>query len=158
MRSRIRHIPLLAVCLVVALVTPHPSPSQTDYAKGEIIIKFNKSAAPQAVADVRSSLNAVSVRRFASIGAELWTLRGATVEEAIARYRGDPRVAYVEPNYIIHIDETFPNDGRFPQMWGLHNTGQNSGTPDADIDAPEAWDIERGDSVLIGELAPDIAL
>ena len=52
MRSRIRHIPLLAVCLVVALVTPHPSPSQTDYAKGEIIIKFNKSAAPQAVADV----------------------------------------------------------------------------------------------------------
>lgn len=29
-------------------------------------------------------------------------------------------------------------------MWGLHNTGQTGGTEDADIDAPEAWDIHTG--------------
>ncbi|MBS3956342.1 MAG: S8 family serine peptidase [Clostridiales bacterium] len=32
-----------------------------------------------------------------------------------------------------------PNDPRFDTLWGLHNTGQTGGIPDADIDAPEAW-------------------
>lgn len=34
-----------------------------------------------------------------------------------------------------------PNDARFSEQWGLHNTGQLSGTIDADVDAPEFWDI-----------------
>jgi subtilisin family serine protease len=43
----------------------------------------------------------------------------------------------------------YPNDPDFVKQWYLHNTGQNipisgEGTPDADIDAPEAWDIETG--------------
>src|SRR4028118_1504654 len=33
---------------------------------------------------------------------------------------------------------------------GLNNTGQTGGTPDADIDAPEAWNIQKGNNVLIG--------
>ena len=38
-------------------------------------------------------------------------------------------------------------------MWGLHNTGQNvfgtgTGTVDADIDAPEAWDQTTGSSAV----------
>lgn len=32
-----------------------------------------------------------------------------------------------------------PNDPLFSQQWALHNVGQTGGTPDADIDAPEAW-------------------
>ena len=38
-------------------------------------------------------------------------------------------------------------------MWGLHNEGQDvngvTGTADADIDAPEAWDITIGSSDVI---------
>jgi len=30
----------------------------------------------------------------------------------------------------------------FGDQWSLNNTGQNGGTPDADIDAPEGWDIQ----------------
>jgi subtilisin family serine protease len=44
---------------------------------------------------------------------------------------------------------TIPNDEHFDEQWGLHNTGQTGGTPDADIDAPEAWDIETGDSEVV---------
>ena len=38
-----------------------------------------------------------------------------------------------------------PNDPAFTNgsLWGLHNTGQSNGTNDADIDAPEGWDIRR---------------
>jgi subtilisin family serine protease len=32
----------------------------------------------------------------------------------------------------------------------LHNTGQTSGTPDADIDAPEAWDLHTsGEDIVV---------
>jgi thermitase len=34
----------------------------------------------------------------------------------------------------------FPNDPRFGELYGLHNTGQTGGTADADIDAPEGWE------------------
>jgi subtilisin family serine protease len=43
------------------------------------------------------------------------------------------------------------NDQYFSLEWGLNNTGQSGGKVDADIDAPEAWDITRGDgSVVVG--------
>ncbi|MBL9144688.1 MAG: S8 family serine peptidase [Verrucomicrobiaceae bacterium] len=34
-----------------------------------------------------------------------------------------------------------PNDTSFATQWGHHNTGQSGGTVDADVDAPEFWDI-----------------
>jgi subtilisin family serine protease len=44
-----------------------------------------------------------------------------------------------------------PNDPSFGSMWGMNNTGQSGGVVDADIDAPEAWDITTGSaSVVVG--------
>jgi subtilisin family serine protease len=67
-------------------------------------------------------------------------------------------VEYAELNYIVSIDLT-PNDPLYPVQWPLHNTGQMypesgeynhpPGTPDCDIDAPEAWDIHTGSSDVI---------
>jgi subtilisin family serine protease len=49
--------------------------------------------------------------------------------------------------------QTIPNDPRFNDQWGLNNTGQTGGTGDADIDAPEAWDISTGNpGVIVGVL------
>src|SRR5690606_20623526 len=44
-----------------------------------------------------------------------------------------------------------PDDPQFGQMWGLHNTGQTGGTEDADVDAPEAWDLTRGGTSAHGD-------
>ena len=72
-----------------------------------------------------------------------------SVEAALSRYRGDPRVLYIEPNFIVHAS-VIPNDPQFAQLWGMHNTGQIGGTPGADIHAPGAWDVTAGnDSVLV---------
>jgi hypothetical protein len=49
-------------------------------------------------------------------------------------------VEFAEPNYLFDTGSTFPDDTYFSYQWNFHNTGQTGGTPDADIDAPEAWD------------------
>ena len=61
-------------------------------------------------------------------------------------------VLYAEPDYIQTADFTSPpNDPGFNQLWGLNNTGQNNGRLDADIDAPEAWDLNQGsDDIVVG--------
>ena len=76
----------------------------------------------------------------------------ASLTERATKYLlGHPRVRYVEPNHVVSTVATMPNDPSFSQLWGLSNTGQTGGTPDADIDAPEAWDVTTGSSdVVVG--------
>ena len=60
-------------------------------------------------------------------------------------------ISYVEYDYLKKSQRT-PSDSAYMSgdLWGLHNTGQNGGKPDADIDAPEAWDITTGkDEVIV---------
>ncbi len=58
------------------------------------------------------------------------------------RVQNYPFVRVVEPDHRL-FPAIFPNDPLFGQLDGLHNTGQDNGTNDDDIDAPEAWDIQR---------------
>lgn len=51
-------------------------------------------------------------------------------------------------NGNIAINYT-PNDPFYSQQWHYHNTGQQSGTADADIDLPEAWDLTKGSSQVV---------
>lgn len=42
------------------------------------------------------------------------------------------------------VSQLIPDDPDFSLQWGMNNTGQIGGLFDADIDAPEAWNIETG--------------
>lgn len=78
------------------------------------------------------------------------TLKGISVKDAITKLKGNPAIAIVEPNYIWTMDAT-PNDEFYSLLYAMNNTGQTGGTPDADIDAAEAWDISTGSSdVVVG--------
>jgi len=56
-----------------------------------------------------------------------------------ARLNRSALVSYAEPNFVLRATAV-PNDPMFAQLYGLNNTGQTGGKPDADIDAPEGWD------------------
>ena len=68
--------------------------------------------------------------------------------QALRVLQNHPLIEYAEYNYLQYIDLT-PNDPRFDELWGLHNTGQTEGASDADIDAVEAWGIYPGSSEVI---------
>jgi uncharacterized delta-60 repeat protein len=58
--------------------------------------------------------------------------------------------AYFTANRQVGVQAT-PNDTSYSSLYGLHNTGQTGGNVDADIDAPEAWDISTGSrSIVVG--------
>ena len=87
------------------------------------------------------------------IAAEKGTL--STADAIMGAYRqAFPQAATqkgtAERDYLV-FPTLFPTDTSFAQLWGLHNTGQTGGIADADIDAPEAWDITTGSrEVLVG--------
>jgi len=110
---------------------------------GEVLIQFTAAASSY---DHAAMLGLVGgqVRRLFGAGTERWSLGdGVSTEQAIARIAGNPRVRFVEPNYIVHASRA-PNDPHYPSLWGLHNTGQSGGVPGADIDAERAWNVSTG--------------
>ncbi|MCZ8287116.1 MAG: subtilase, partial [Microcystis sp. LE19-59.1C] len=125
------------------------------HVSNKLIVKFKKGIASAEVAQFKSLFGAVSTQTIKLTGAEIWKLSGSlSVEKILKQYRSHPIFEYIEPDYIvtkgtISPQATFPNDPSFNQLWGLHNTGQSGGTPDADIDAPEAWDIQKGNPNLV---------
>ena len=118
-----------------------------DYDSSRILVRFR----PEAALNSLPTLAGTSISRELPLVAGLHEVSlapGIDVEKALAAYRADPLVEYAQPNYRIHAQDT-PNDPGFGSLWGLHNTGQTGGTPDADIDAPEAWDHWTGNGSTI---------
>jgi len=120
------------------------------YKEGELIVRFKPGikGIERSIAErneILSSLNAGTVEHAAKLVDGLSLVRlpsGVTVEAGLARLKAAGDILYVEPNYRIELASTFPNDTRCSEQWSLHNTGQVPyGTVDADVDAPEAWDI-----------------
>lgn len=127
---------VLAAC-AAALAAPAGAAASAD-ADG-VIVKFKRSAsaAEQAALATRLDLGAVTgeVRR---LGAVVFAASDATT--TAARLERSALVAYAEPNLMLSTAAT-PNDPLFVDLYGLNNTGQTGGTADADIDAPEGWDL-----------------
>jgi subtilisin family serine protease len=70
---------------------------------------------------------------------------------AINELRGAPAVRNVQPNHRVELRLAFPDDARFDTQWGMHNSGANNGKDDADIDAPEAWELTTGGLTATGD-------
>jgi len=118
---------------------------EVQYRPDRFLMKPKKGLAPSTLANVHAVNRAQVLRTFDRIG-DLQVVRlpaGADVMDFIARYQETGLFEYVEPDYIVHALVTEPDDPYYQDgtLWGLNNTGQNGGTDDADIDAPEGWDI-----------------
>ncbi|MCP4649637.1 MAG: S8 family serine peptidase [PVC group bacterium] len=123
------------------------------FVPGELLIKYKKTVGKYEKKMFRISSSLTILGNFKDIEVDHIKLpEGVTVEEAMQRYKDNPEVEFVEPNYYRYSMST-PNDNNFGSLWGLNNTGQIvntvSGAVDADIDAPEAWDITTGSSDVV---------
>ena len=119
------------------------------YHSSQLLVRFDESVASardylQTAADVslRGALAATAMPVVSGLH-KLALGSGVAVESALAALRKDPHVLFAEPDYIVRATGV-STDPLFVNQWDFHNTGQSGGTFDADIDAPEAWDVTTG--------------
>jgi thermitase len=140
---------------------------------GEVLVKFRPGVNASARADAHRQAGGRMLNEVARTGLQLAAVSAGDEPAAIARYRRNPNVLYAEPNYVRRIPaplshaagaEIVPGDHYFDEQWALHNVGQSFyclawlpgqelcfyiGTPDADIDAAEAWAVSTGSAVRV---------
>jgi subtilisin family serine protease len=136
--------------LAAATVAAQTAPSAPRHAPDTILVRFKATAPPSERAQAHALAGASVHRSFTLVeGLQVVRVpRGMTVKDAIERYQRHPAVLYAEPNWIVR-HQASPNDPGFAEMWGLNNTGQGGGAPDADIDAVEAWNLTTGSAGVV---------
>src|SRR6478672_5953952 len=174
---------LITVLLLVVAFDARPSaqpPRRGRFVAGEILVKFRPGANASAKADAHRQGGGSPRAEITRTGVQRVAVPAGAESAAIARYRQNPNVLYSEPNFIRSVPApgslapaapVVPGDHNFKEQWALHNTGQEFycipwiggdlcfyvGTPDADIDAPEAWAISTGSpAVSVAVIDPGI--
>ena len=120
----------------------------------EILVKFLDNV-PQTQIEAINNLYKVTVIKKTEIYHLLKVPRGANALEIANKYFESGLVKFSHPNFISEAKVNYiPNDPYFAFQVALHNTGQlfndnHTGTSGADIKAPEAWDITKGNSNIV---------
>lgn len=153
---------MLALLISARAQTPGTSGAFSDaelnrgYRQGRVLVKVRDTSVAS-VADRSAAFQQIEARAGVRQKREFRHLKGqqvleidpgASVPETLAVLRASGLYEFVEPDYLRFAQAT-PADPRYAEQWSLHNTGQAAGTPDADIDAPEAWDRTSDASTVI---------
>ena len=128
--------------------------AETPFVKNQLIVKFSEdlteSQLELILKDTGYNLETKLVSRLNIWLVSVGPMQNNSTEIGLEKIREYPDVIYAQFDHLVTERET-PNDPDFSQMWSLHNTGQSGGTVDADIDAPEAWDITTGGMTALGD-------
>ena len=98
----------------------------------------------------RYAIEKVLVRRLNIVSIKLKNDMIGGPLSAIKELENNPFIDKVMPDTKVSR-RNIPDDAQFNQQWALQNTGQSGGTIDADIDAPEAWDLSTGGVTPLGD-------
>ncbi|MFH0793389.1 MAG: S8 family serine peptidase [bacterium] len=153
--------PSPALASNIALPNPTETPPRSGGpVPGKLLVKIAPDSAGAAAADAVASRLGGKIERFVARGRyalikvpeDHWI---PSIARSAKQFEG---ILSAAPVYRRRIANTIPTDPDFSnRQWNLNNTGQlitfssstESGTPDADIDAPEAWDLTTGTVTVV---------
>jgi subtilisin family serine protease len=147
-------------------------PGMPRYAPDRLLVKFRPGAAASESGKAHRQAGGKQLSVIPGIGVHVVEVPAGTVPARVSQYQKNPNVEYAEPDFYRVL--VIPDEGNdpgpsaggvitgreyFQEQWGLNNTGQQhtsfgllgeaiqvNGAADADIDAPEGWEITTGDS------------
>jgi subtilisin family serine protease len=138
--------------------------SSAQYVPGELIVGFRAGAQRAQMQRANARVGARVSLRFPAFRMQLVKVpHGLSLRDAAREYQRDPAVTFAEPNYLRH-PTSLPTDSLFSDQWALNNTGQSHavadadgdataadqvGTAGADINGPEAWDVQEGSNTVV---------
>ena len=109
----------------------------------EVIVKFRRGAAASDIAAAHTQNAGAVSRTIPQTGAQVVKVPAGEAKSRAAAYARLPQVESAEVNGVYPMIG-LTSDPMVSQQWQYNNTGQSGGTPGADIDAFEAWDITTG--------------
>ncbi len=124
----------------------------------EIVAKFKAGVSAVERSGILDTLNLETVksRRGDPDYLILRIPRGADPIALANRLQESGLVEWSQPNFITRLvkPQALPNDAHFQRQFQMHNTGQQinngrTGTADADVDGPEAWQVSHGAGVVV---------
>lgn len=141
------------------------------FAGDRVLVKFRPGTAASEIGKAHRAAGGRKLEEIPGIGVHVVRVPRGSVTAQVARYERNPNVLFAEPDYYRVL--VVPNEGDdpgspagvvagreyFDEQWGMHNTGQEhthisslglpvqveTAQPDADIDAPEGWEISTSD-------------
>lgn len=127
------------------------------FVENELLIRFDEGFTR---ADIEIVLvdESVEIVRQVSRPLNLWLIRIDLQQDPLhrvsRRIQNNPEILYVQNDHLLSLRND-PDDPMYLSQWNFHNTGFDingnpSGIEDADIDAPEAWDIHTGGQTALG--------
>lgn len=127
----------------------HNLQSGTDYTPDKLILAFNDGVSQQSKNAILSRYGLQVQKEFQTFnGMVASTPAGADIPAMVADLFQEDNILYAEPDFLVELD-AIPDDPQFGSQWHYNNTGQSFGTPDADIDLPEAWDTFTGSDQVV---------
>lgn len=127
----------------------HETPHTNKYSREHILVKFKSGTLRSRICEIFTEVGIIKDKHYKDINVYKIKVPSDNVMEIIDKLLKYDEIKYAEPDHTVRIHQTTPDDPDFDKLWGLHNTGQDGGTLDADIDAPEAWDTITGGSVVV---------
>ncbi|HET6573806.1 MAG TPA: hypothetical protein VFG68_09410, partial [Fimbriiglobus sp.] len=119
------------------------------FESGQVLVTFTDPGGPALAAVTGSPL----VAGASPLGAGTYRIDlagGVAVGDAITTFAAVPGVRFAEPDFTVGVSDIIPpDDPSFGSLWGLNNTGQSGGKPDADIDALEGWGTATGTGATV---------
>jgi len=125
-----------------------------DYYPGRVLVKLEPGVSRREFSSIldgqKYEVEKVLVRRLNIVSVRIIDSR-ISAAGALTDLRANPWVEKAQLDHKLTQRQTIPNDPNFSSLWNMHNTGQSGGTVDADIDAPEAWDLTTGGVTPLGD-------
>ena len=123
------------------------STNRIEFVDGNIIIKIKKNHSIDLIQNQFENYGFYLEKELCKT-LNIWLIsydmfRYANIEKAINELNKFSFIIYKQKDHKTK-DRLIPNDPEFENMWHLNNIGQGGGSIDADIDAPEAWEISTG--------------
>lgn len=123
----------------------------------EIVVRLKNILPYNEMSSLSADTNCTIIRRL-DFSKPLYYLLAPKAQNAddvfatVQQLNESESVEWAVPNVAFQpklCGQIIPNDEYFADQWHLHNTGQSGGTANADINAPEAWELTTGDPNIV---------
>ncbi|MCC7505356.1 MAG: S8 family serine peptidase [Saprospiraceae bacterium] len=152
---------LLACIFQLIAVSALTAQGKSDFLPGRLLLSLPDSIHPEHLVE-----RYATVEKYDSLPAPMRLTRMMNVWlvfceptptatlAALQWYRQQPEVLAAQTDHILQLRSsslTIPDDPLFANQWQYLNSGAGGGLPNADLDAPEAWDLGTGGLTAAGD-------